>query len=116
MDCLVLVFHVLDRIETIVQRLSHKYGVEVENVWLWKGRACGKCNENSDIDIWMEVEGKVDTEELNRRIAYTPNPLPWEYHKGNRVVWDFRFGVGSPPKPRLSLDELRKLKAKRLSV
>lgn len=114
--CLKLVLDFLDRIENLVEYFSRKLKVEVKEVWLWKGRAHGQCREDSDIDIWMEIaeSDKDRVERLNKRLL--ENPLPWEYYNGKRVIWDFKFGVGSPMGAKISLDALRKVKAKRSSV
>lgn len=113
MDCLQLVLDLLDRIENLVQDFSREFGVNIRQVWLWKGRARGKCDEDSDIDIWIEISEDHRVEILNKMLLV--NPLPWEYHNGKRVVWDFKFGVGTPLRPKISLDTLRKLRAKHSS-
>lgn len=114
--CLRLVLNLLDRIESLVSHFSRSLRVEVKQVWLWKGRARGECRETSDIDIWMEIakSERDRVEMLNKKLL--ENPLPWEYYNGKRVVWDFKFGVGSPMGAKISLHTLRKLKAKRSSV
>jgi predicted nucleotidyltransferase len=110
-----IVLEVLEEIEGIVTSLGNSLSVEVFTFYLWKSRARGDCREDSDIDIWMEVSDR-DIErvsELNRKLV--DNPLPWYEHKGRRVIWDFRFGVGRPEGTYYSYQSLRKLRARLLS-
>ena len=112
-----IVLEVLDEIADIVTSLREPLSVKFLTLtfYLWKSRARGDCREDSDIDIWIEVsERETDRiDELNRQLV--ENPLPWHEHKGKRVVWDFRYGVGRPASPCYSYQSLRKLRARLLS-
>lgn len=112
-DCITLVLKVLHVIRNYISYFAKTYGCVVSDFYLYKSRARGDCGKDSDVDIWIEVPSLTDIEELNKKLL--EEAVPWYYLGERRVVWDFKFGVGTPPGTHYDSQTLMKLRAMLLS-